>query len=346
MKTLQKSVRWQDGILYLLDQVQLPQVESILECHDIETVFEAIRELRVRGAPAIGVAAAYGLIVGLKNSVPVSLLRERADYLISARPTAVNLPWAINRMMALVNGEALTEVPVSLLEAEAIQIHREDIDACYAIGRFGLPLVLEHPNLLTHCNAGALAVSELGTALAPVYLAREQTENLHVFVDETRPLLQGARLTAYELTRQGVANTLISDNMAAYVMSLGKVDAVIVGADRVAANGDVANKIGTLNLAVLCHHYKLPFYVACPISTIDLDTESGKHIEVEIRRKEEITHLNNQQISLENVQVFNPAFDITPASLITAIITNLGVVTSPSRESLEALVKMLEKSHD
>ena len=339
MQALPKSVRWQDGVLYLLDQVRLPFDESVLECRDIQSVFDAIRALNVRGAPAIGIAAAYGLIVGLGTTVTVKELDERAEYLIAARPTAVNLTWAVNRMKCRALKQDKQNVNVADLEQEARLIHQEDIEACHAIGKFGLPFIVDHPNLLTHCNAGALAVSELGTALAPIYLANSQGSQLHVFVDETRPLLQGARLTSYELTRHGVPNTLITDNMAAHVMSLGKVDAVIVGSDRVASNGDVANKIGTLNLAVLCKHYEIPFYVACPLSTIDLDTVSGDEIEIEIRNDEEITHFNNQPISTPDIQVFNPAFDITPAALVTAIVTNSGVVTAPYHESIRRLMK-------
>ncbi len=340
MPTLPLSVIWQDSAVHLLDQTRLPHEESVIVCRDIETVFEAIQTLRVRGAPAIGIAAAYGLILGLSGSVSLDALKKRGSYLVSARPTAVNLAWSVNRVMQVARKQTEDRVSIEVLEREAILIHQEDIAACQAIGRLGLPLVAEHPNLLTHCNAGALAVSELGTALAPVYLANERGHRIHVFVDETRPLLQGARLTAYELTRQGVPNTLISDNMAAHVMSLGRVDAVIVGADRVAINGDVANKIGTLNLAILCRHFEIPFYVACPLSTVDPSTVQGKDIEIEQRSAQEVTHIMKQQISASGLQVYNPAFDVTPASLVSAIVTDKDIVYQPTEAKMKQLLSL------
>jgi len=334
---LPKTVRWDDGVLYLLDQTRLPLDEHIVQCCDIETVFESIQTLRVRGAPAIGVAAAYGLVVGLRGLVSVETMEQRARLLISARPTAVNLTWAINRVMEQARHLNQATVDVSLLETEAKLIHDEDIRACRKIGEIGLPIVKQHSRLLTHCNAGALAVSELGTALAPIYLAHQCGMKVHVYVDETRPLLQGARLTTYELTRNGVPNTLISDNMAAYVMSLGRIDAVIVGADRVAANGDVANKIGTLNLAILSSYFSIPFYVACPMSTIDRDTHTGDEIVIEERDASELRYLGKQQVTLSGVKTFNPAFDITPASLVTGLITDRGIVDYPDEVKLSKL---------
>ncbi|MEX2489367.1 MAG: S-methyl-5-thioribose-1-phosphate isomerase, partial [Pseudomonadales bacterium] len=313
-----------------------------IACHDVDTVFEAIRNLRVRGAPAIGVAAAYGLITGLgdhENEHEFDLVSQRAAKLRVARPTAVNLHWAINRMMGCaerLRNEGSRNF-LNALESEAQEIHREDIAACQAIGEAGLPVVRANPRLITHCNAGALAVSGIGTALAPIYLAHHEGIAVHVYVSETRPLLQGSRLTAWELERAGVPMTLVTDNMPATLMARGRVDGVIVGTDRVAANGDVANKIGTLNLAILCRYYGLPFYVACPLSTLDPDTASGNDIEIEQRADSEVTHFGGQASAPVGVNVFNPAFDITPADLVTAIITDKGILHAPYDASIAAL---------
>lgn len=298
-------------------------------------VFDAIKQLQVRGAPAIGIAAAYGLLVAMEDQVPFDILKQRHDYLVSARPTAVNLAWALSRM--LVKAESMmTDQKVlrdQLLE-EAKAIHEEDRISCRAIGDFGLSLIADKTNLLTHCNAGSLAVSEYGTALAPIYRAVEQGQTLHVYVDETRPLLQGARLTSFELARHGVPHTLITDSMAAHVMSLGQVDAVIVGADRVTANGDVANKVGTLGLAIMCQHFKIPFYVACPTSTIDMNTAIGSDIEIESRSAHEVRQFGSALTCLPDTSVFNPAFDVTPAALVTALITERGIVFTPDGKKM------------
>lgn len=340
LSALPRAVRWVNRSLQLLDQRKLPFEERIITCTEIEDVFDAIETLSVRGAPAIGIAAAYGLLVGLFDSEQdLSELKEtintRSDYLISARPTAVNLAWAVNRVRALCSGNFSSATDLmARLEEEAIAIHQEDISACHLIGDHGAALVAQHLKILTHCNAGSLAVSEMGTALAPIYRAYEQGASVHVFVGETRPLLQGARLTAYELQSVGVHCTLITDSMAAHMMSIGEINMVIVGADRVAANGDVANKIGTLNLAILCRYFGLPFYVACPVSTIDLDTTTGKEIEIEQRNPAEVTRLGGHQIAPENIDVANPAFDVTPASLVTGIITENGIVSMPYAENL------------
>jgi methylthioribose-1-phosphate isomerase len=346
MKDMPRSVEWCEGELLLLDQRKLPQQETTITCESIEQVFDSIRTLTVRGAPAIGIAAAYGLLVGLENLSSEAISQDfsrRCDYLISARPTAVNLEWAVNRMRvawqredplqgkndSLRSGELFKR----LLE-EAIAIHEEDKAACNAIADVGLPLVQAHPNLLTHCNAGSLAVSELGTALAPIYRAHEQGTKVHVFVDETRPLLQGARLTAWELHRNEIDCTLISDNMAAHVMSEGKVDMVIVGADRVAANGDVANKIGTLNLAILCQYFKIPFYVAVPLSTIDVSTSHGDDIVIEERDPSEVKEYAGYAVAPEGVAARSPAFDVTPNELVTGIITNAGLLQAPYADAI------------
>tara|TARA_R110002072_G_scaffold3830_4_gene27286 strand:+ start:36254 stop:37276 length:1023 start_codon:yes stop_codon:yes gene_type:complete len=336
LEALPKSVLWESGELYLLDQSRLPHEELRVKCQTTETVFEAISSLKVRGAPAIGIAAAYGLLVDTGPLIKLSELERRCLYLDSARPTAVNLAWALNRMLAKareLSRDGLVVVSELLLEASAI--HGEDRQSCQAIGDYGRPLLKGMNNLLTHCNAGSLAVSEYGTALAPIYRACTEGQSLHVYVDETRPLLQGARLTSYELARHGVDHTLITDNMAAYVMSLGRVDGVIVGADRVTANGDVINKIGTLNLAILCQFYSIPFFVACPCSTIDLDTASGASVEIECRSAEEVRRFSDSLICLSNTPVFNPAFDVTPASLVAALITDRGVIKQPNAQQLK-----------
>ncbi len=338
------SVVWDNGALKLLDQRQLPHAETVITCQTIEEVHKAISTLTVRGAPAIGIAAAYGLILGFDELSGGNLLGEldrRADYLIGARPTAVNLAWAVNRMRGVidrkVNPSDYRSVYDQLL-GEAIRIHEEDRKACNGIADVGFPLVRDHPNLLTHCNAGSLAVSELGTALAPIYRAHEKGVKVHVYVDETRPLLQGARLTAFELSRHGVDCTLITDNMAAHIMSEGKVDMVIVGADRVAANGDAANKIGTLALAIISKHFSIPFYVAVPLSTIDTATSTGDDIEIEERDPQEVTSLAGHQIAPVGIKARCPAFDVTPNSLITGIITEAGLLQAPFDESIARVV--------
>jgi methylthioribose-1-phosphate isomerase len=331
-------VVWKNNQLWLLDQTLLPHETQMLHCESVAAVFAAIQALKVRGAPAIGIAAAYGMVIDWQGPVALTALKERAHYLISARPTAVNLAWAVNRIVAVaVANAAAGEVPLSLLRAEAEAIHDEDKQACRAIGDHGAALLVERPNLLTHCNAGSLAVSEYGTALAPIYRAHEQGRELHVFVDETRPLLQGARLTSYELASAGVPHTLITDNMAAHVMSQGKVDAVIVGCDRVARNGDVANKIGTLNLAILCQHFAIPFYVACPISTIDIETATGAEITIENRHSDEVRGFAGFLASRADAPVFNPAFDVTPAALVSALITEVGVLHEPGEKEILSL---------
>lgn len=328
-------------MLYLLDQTLLPATEQVIPCHDAGVVFEAIQKLRVRGAPAIGVAAAFGVITGMKSKIDYDTVRDRAHRLMNARPTAVNLRWALERMLACAERH-VNEDSGSLfraLEAEAIRIHAEDVAACKAIGEAGLPVVQAHPRLLTHCNAGALAVSGMGTALAPIYVAHSRDIPVHVYVSETRPLLQGARLTAWELTRAGVPMTLMTDNMVATLMSMNRIDAVITGADRVAANGDVANKVGTLNLAILCRYYGLPFYVACPLSTLDPATACGNEIEIEQRDNREVTHLGERANAPEGVDVFNPAFDVTPAELVTGIVTDRGIIEAPYDTAIASLVE-------
>ena len=346
MKDIPRAVSWQDNALVLLDQRRLPDVEEYITCESLEDVYTAIKTLTVRGAPAIGIAAAYGLLVGLEEPVSAAAFSDRCDYLISARPTAVNLAWAVERMRACFERQADATASRAVLLAEAVAIHEEDKSACNRIADIGAPIVARHPNLLTHCNAGSLAVSELGTALAPIYRAGEQGAQLHVYVDETRPLLQGARLTAYELSRNGIDCTLITDNMAAHVMSEGKVDMVIVGADRIAANGDAANKIGTLGLAILCQYYQIPFYVAVPLSTVDPQTASGDDIEIEERDAAEVKSLAGVAIAPAAVRARSPAFDVTPNQLITGIITDAGLLQAPYNEAIANVMTEARQSKE
>jgi methylthioribose-1-phosphate isomerase len=334
--TTPAAVVWQDGRLSLLDQRRLPATVTYLPIETLETAEQAIRTLAVRGAPAIGIAAAYALVVAMASSQPdaapeafVRRLQALGDRLRLARPTAVNLGWAIDRICR----RARAEPNLAAIRDEAEAIHREDAAICLAIGRHGEHLIRPGTGVLTHCNAGALAVSTLGTATAPMYLRHRAGVPFRVFVDETRPLLQGARLTAWELSRAGLDVTLICDNMAASMMAAGAVDLVLVGTDRVTRNGDVVNKIGTLNLAVLCRHFGIPFYVACPSSTFDPATECGADVVIEERGPEEV--LGDQAA---RVPVRNPAFDVTPAALVTGIITEHGIAHPPLAESLAALM--------
>jgi methylthioribose-1-phosphate isomerase len=332
------ALRWRggpDGQLILLDQTLLPARCQELTCRDEKTVAEAIRHLRVRGAPAIGVAAAYGVVLGLQSAVPgtTGSLRARLEEVIrclaGSRPTAVNLFWALERMRRAADGLlAEPETGPALLSGlldEARAIQEADVATCLAIGTHGSVLLEDGHGVLTHCNAGALATSGRGTALSVIYAAHESGKRLKVFADETRPLLQGARLTCWELLQQGIDTTLICDSMAAPLMREGRIHIVLVGADRIAANGDTANKIGTYGLAVLAHAHQIPFFVAAPCCTWDLDTPRGEEIPIELRCADEVTHLAGHQTAPEGVQVHNPAFDITPARLITGFISEHGV---------------------
>lgn len=342
--TLAATLIWEDETLRILDQRRLPGETVIETLGTAESVWRAIHELRVRGAPAIGVAAAYGLCVAMQpeRDVPLDLFRarlyERAEYLDSARPTAVNLGWSLKRMLAAAQRSEATDSRAlyDALVAEAVCIHEEDRMICEQIGRHGLPLIKPGIGVLTHCNAGALATTGIGTATAPLYLAHREGLAFRVYADETRPLLQGARLTAYELHGAGIDVTLITDGMAASMMSQGLIDLVIVGADRVAANGDFANKIGTLSLAIACKHFSIPFYVACPSSTLDLATPDGRAIVIEERGDAEVTSFGARPTAPKGVKVRNPAFDVTPHTLVTGYLTELGVVTEPYEQNLAA----------
>ncbi|MEO2076130.1 MAG: S-methyl-5-thioribose-1-phosphate isomerase [Bacillus sp. (in: firmicutes)] len=343
--TFLQSVSYDNGILKILDQTKIPSVTEFLEITKIEDAWDAIKQLKVRGAPAIGIAAAYGLVVGIKDAPENSFedfytyFMKQADYLATSRPTAVNLFWALKRMdeRALKEKEhPIAQIKTSL-EEEAHTIRNEDEEVCRTIGEHALTLLHDGMGVLTHCNAGGIATARYGTALAPLYLAKEKGWNINVFADETRPLLQGARLTAWELMQAGIDVTLITDNMAAMVMQKGWVQAVIVGCDRVAANGDVANKIGTYGVALLAKAHNIPFYVAAPISTIDLDTKTGEEIPIEERDASEITHGFGKRTAPEGVKVFNPAFDVTPHELVTAIITEKGILRGNYKEELPKL---------
>ena len=344
-----ETMRWEgntDGHLSLIDQTLLPTELKRIDCQDVETVWEAIKMLRVRGAPAIGIAAAYGVCVGLQNAVgdsPTNFaqrIKEVIAYLANSRPTAVNLFWALDRMKS--RAEEVTSLPndeqlATLLE-EAKLIHEDDRRICRAIGKHGAELLADGASVLTHCNAGGLATAEYGTALSVFFTAQDVGKSVHVFVDETRPLLQGARLTAWELMQRGIDATLICDSMAAQVMKEGRVQAVITGADRIAANGDTANKIGTYGVAVLARAHGIPFYIAAPKSTFDLSLSSGQQIPIEERKREEITHGFGKQTAPENVNVYNPAFDVTPAELIQAIITEHGIIEPVAADTIREVL--------
>lgn len=340
-----QSVRFEHDKLIILDQTKLPMETFFTKLDTVEDVWDAIFHLKVRGAPAIGIAAAYGLYIAIRNVESNDFedfyknLKKQSDYLASSRPTAVNLFWALRRMeaKAMENRAKTVQEVKDLLLAEAHAIRDEDEEMCRAIGENALKLMHDGMTVLTHCNAGGLATAQYGTALAPLYLAKDKGWNIKVYADETRPLLQGARLTTWELIRGGIDVTLICDNMAAMVMRKGLIDAVIVGCDRVAANGDTANKIGTYGLAVLAKAHNIPFYIAGPTSTIDLATLTGEEIPIEERHEQEITCAFGKRTAPEGVKVFNPAFDVTPHELITAIITEKGIVKAPYSEGLKRL---------
>ena len=330
----------------ILDQEKLPNAEEYLELDNAEDIYEAIFRLKVRGAPAIGICAGYGIYVLARQIDTEDFdsfykeFKQKRNYLDSSRPTAVNLSWALNRMERVVinNREKTVDEIKGLLLAESRKIQAEDIEMCRAISEYGLSLLKDGDGILTHCNAGPLATSKYGTALGPLLLGKERGMEFHVFADETRPLLQGARLTAYELQKAGVDVTLICDNMAGLVMKNGWINACLVGCDRIAANGDTANKIGTGAVAVLAQYYHIPFYVLGPTSTIDMNCPTGDDITIELRDPEEIKSRYYRELStLPEVKCYNPAFDVTPHELITGIVTEHGVIGPPYRENLAAL---------
>ncbi|MCI0641346.1 MAG: S-methyl-5-thioribose-1-phosphate isomerase [Gemmataceae bacterium] len=348
MNQAPRTIEWigdADGFVRLLDQTLLPTRVEYRDCRTVEEIWEAIRMLRVRGAPAIGIAAAMGVVLGMqslaKGTSAVERLREVTDYLRTSRPTAVNLFWALDRM-ARHAAPHLEKLPPdqlrTMLLEEALRIEDEDRQMCRAIGAHGAALIGEGQGVLTHCNAGGLATADYGTALAVMFAAAEQGRKFAVFADETRPLLQGARLTAWELQQRGIDVTLICDNMAAQVMREGRVHLVVTGADRIAANGDTANKIGTYGVALLAQAHGIPFYVAAPSSTFDLSLSSGDAIPIEQRDPREITHGLGKQIAPDGIKVYNPAFDVTPAALIAGIITEKGIIRPVREENIREVL--------
>ena len=338
------SVAWHDDDIVMVDQRKLPASEVYVTCKSVNDVAKAIKTMVIRGAPAIGVCAAMGLALGAARSKATGTrqftteFQRNCDLLAATRPTAVNLFWAIERMKRTFSDGALAGESVEQLQArlrsEADRIHDEDLESCRAIGRHGAALVPQEACILTHCNAGALATAGYGTALGVIRGAVEAGRRVRVLADETRPFLQGARLTAWELVKDGIDTTVITDNMAGAMMRAGDVDLVVVGADRIAANGDTANKIGTYSVAVLAREHNIPFYVAAPSSTIDLSTPDGDAIPIEERESREVTHLGNTQLAPDGAHVRNPSFDVTPHKYITAIITERGVFKPPFIESL------------
>jgi methylthioribose-1-phosphate isomerase len=343
-----QTLEWTDQGVRFIDQTKLPTEEVYVTCTTHQQVAEVIRNMVVRGAPAIGVAAAMGVALGIKNSTAESTgdlkseFDEICELISKTRPTAVNLFWAIRRMQEKFERIRIRPIPQikqSLIE-EAQRMHAEDIAANQSMGRHGATLMPSSGGVLTHCNAGALATAGYGTALGVIRAAVEQGKKIHVYADETRPFLQGSRLTAWELMKDGIPTTVISDNMAGAIMKQGKIGAIVVGADRIAANGDVANKIGTYTVAVLAKEHGIPFYVAAPISTVDLECPDGSQIPIEQRNGKEVTHIAGRQMVPDGVAVENPAFDVTPAKYVAAIITERGIAKAPYQDSLRQLAQV------
>jgi len=340
-----ETIRWRNGHVELIDQTLLPGKVEYIECNSAEDIWYAIKKMNIRGAPAIGIAGAYGVYLGIRNSKAVDFhsfeieVERMVRYLSTSRPTARNLFWGLERVNEAVrenSGKNIPELKKTVL-GEAHAILEEDRKICRDIGKYGAGLIPKGARILTHCNAGALATADYGTALGVIFSAKKKIRK--VFVDETRPLLQGARLTAWELVNNGIKATLICDNMAASLMAKGEIDAVIVGADRIAANGDTANKIGTYSVAIAAAYHKVPFYVAAPLSTFDLSLPDGSAIPIEERDKSEVRMIGDKLITVKDVDVKNPAFDVTPAQLITAIITERGVIKRPNKKRIAAVVK-------
>jgi methylthioribose-1-phosphate isomerase len=346
-----QTLEWTDSGVRFIDQTKLPMEETYVNCRTADQVADVIRDMVVRGAPAIGVAAAMGIALGVKNAKAetVGELKPEFDRVCEligkTRPTAVNLFWAIRRMrekFELLRVRPLPQLRQAMIE-EAQRMHAEDIAANQAMGQFGATLMPSSGGVLTHCNAGALATCGYGTALGVIRAAVEQGKKIHVYADETRPFLQGSRLTAWELMKDGIPTTVISDNMAGAMMSKGKIGAIVVGADRIAANGDVANKIGTYTVAVLAKEHGIPFYVAAPLSTIDFETPDGSKIPIDQRNSREVTHFAGKQVTPDGVSIENPAFDVTPSKYVTAIVTEKGIARAPYIDSLQKLADQLVK---
>ncbi|MBM3254597.1 MAG: S-methyl-5-thioribose-1-phosphate isomerase [Candidatus Omnitrophica bacterium] len=344
-----ETIRWRNGYIELIDQLELPLRLVYVKCKDVESLHHAIKGLRVRGAPAIGIAAGLGVYLGIKDfkGSPAKFekrLNKVIGYIGSSRPTAINLFWALDRMYRVFeeNKDKGVEKIKRLLFREAMGIIEEDRLACRRMASFGATFIKDNDSILTHCNAGALATFDYGTALGVLYKAREQGKRFRVFFDETRPLLQGARLTAWELLRHKIDATLICDNMAAEVMKKGLVNKVLVGADRIASNGDVANKVGTYSVACLSKTHNIPFYVVAPISTFDMSLKSGEDIPIEFRKPEEIIWIKDIQIAPRDIKVYNPAFDVTPHKLITAMITDIGIFKPPYEKGLLKVKRLIK----
>jgi methylthioribose-1-phosphate isomerase len=346
-----QTLEWTESGVVFIDQTKLPTEEVYVTCTTHQQVADVIRNMVVRGAPAIGVAAAMGIALGVKNSTTENTADLKKDFdqiceiIRQTRPTAVNLFWAIRRMrekFESLRSRPIAQIQQALIE-EAQRMHAEDIAANQAMGRHGAALMPSSGGVLTHCNAGALATAGYGTALGVIRAAVEQGKKIHVYADETRPFLQGSRLTAWELMKDGIPTTVISDNMAGAMMQQGKIGAIVVGADRIAANGDVANKIGTYTVAVLAKEHGIPFYVAAPISTVDLDTPDGSRIPIEQRDAREVTHIAGKQMVPDGVEIENPAFDVTPAKYVAAIITERGIARAPYENSLRDLAAEIPK---
>ena len=330
--TIPLSIQWQDQQLIILDQQKLPHEIEHVTLETIEDVYDAIVTLKVRGAPAIGIAAAYGLAMAAQRHDTDALeafrhyVRKDAAYLAGSRPTAVNLMWALEQLLTALERAAGIKEAKALLIEEAVKVHAEDEESCRNIGEHALTVLGDRTKVMTICNAGSIATAKYGTALAPFHLGKELGKEFEVYACETRPVFQGARLTVWELQQSGVDVTLLTDSMAAHTIGAKGIEAIIVGADRIAANGDTANKIGSLNLALLASAFGIPFYVAAPSSTFDLSIETGADIPIEERHSEEITHINGKAVAPANTKVFNPAFDVTPSRYITAIITEKGII--------------------
>lgn len=344
MLMIVEAVKWIgdiDGYLELIDQRRLPAEFTRLQCRDVETLFEAIKTLAVRGAPAIGVSAAYGLALALQKldasdniEKSIEAFKRAREYLASSRPTAVNLFWALNRVWQAAESVETLQQLREIVLSEANAIYQEDVDMCRKIGQHGEKFIKDSAGILTHCNAGALATAGQGTALSPMFEAHKKGRKFSVFADETRPLLQGARLTAWELKQAGIDVTVICDNMAGWLMKQGKISAVITGADRIASNGDTANKIGTYSLSILAREHGVPFYIAAPSSTFDLNIKDGAEIPIEQRAAEEVTTFAGTKTAPTDVDVYNPAFDVTNAGDIAAIITEKGIIEKPDVERI------------
>ncbi|HIE64215.1 MAG: S-methyl-5-thioribose-1-phosphate isomerase [Nitrospira sp.] len=339
-----KTIEWKEGAVRLLDQTKLPKEVLYVDCRDVETVAQGIKELWVRGAPAIGITAAYGLALAAQKIQATTFddfyheLLPACELLAASRPTAVNLFWAIDRMKQTAIAHRNQTIPSlkKTLLSEADRILSEDIEMNRAIGRFGAPLIQNDSGILTHCNAGALATGGYGTALGVIRRAWEENKQIRVYADETRPVLQGARLTVWELVQEKIPVTLITDNMAGFFMKQGKIQYCVVGADRIAANGDIANKIGTYSVAILAKEHQIPFYVAAPMSTVDFKTPSGEEIPIEERDPSEVTHIQGKEITAPGATIANPAFDVTPARYITAIITDKGIFKPKEIKGLDS----------